>query len=151
MSSFHLTSIAINEKAGTVHLTGYDSNVFTKRANRFESSHLSEMLQTQGREAVDSYMLEQYQGGMVKGGNNDYNNTLALYGECTIENLEKLRQLKNDGKGEKYVVSCPLGYLTSITTRRYKATMRKESAAQYDVISAMIKAKRIPNAEVVAI
>lgn len=150
MSSFYTTSIAINAKKGTVHLTGYDSNVFPKKAKRFESSYLSEMLQTQGREALDAYLLEQYQGGMMKGGKNEYNQTLQLYGAANMQNLLKLRQLKNDGKGVKFVISAGIGYLVNITSRRYKTSGTIERALKMDIIEATIKAKRIPDATVEA-
>lgn len=149
MSSFHATSININTKAGTAHLTGYDSNVFPKKASRFESTYLSDMLKEKGQEAVDSYLLEQYQGGMVKGGNNDYNNTLALYTDATMENLAKLRQLKKDMRGAKFVIKTHIGYVVSMTTRRYRSSPSMDNAMKLDIITAMIKAKRITGAEVI--
>lgn len=65
MITFITKSIAINEKAGTVHLTGHYNNVFPATPSRFESTYLSDMLKEQGRQAVDKYLLEQFQGGMM--------------------------------------------------------------------------------------
>jgi hypothetical protein len=143
MSSFHTTSITINTKAGTVHLTGYESNVFPKKACRFESSYLSDMLKEQGPEAVDAYLLEQFQGGMMKGGDNDYNNTLKLYGSATLENLQKLRELKTLNRGKKFSISCGIGYLVSITSRRYKTSPDISRALVFNYIQAALKAKLV--------
>lgn len=147
MSTFHATSISIDRKALTVHLSGYESNVFPKKVRRFESTYLTEMLREQGPKAVDIYLLEQFQERMMKGGNNDYNNTLQLFGQATYENLIKLRELKAANRGVKYVVWTPTGFLLNLTTRRYKATS-KERAAQFDIITAMIKSKKVPNSHI---
>lgn len=149
MSTFIMISININEKAGTVHLTGYSSNVYPKKASRFESEYLSEMLTKQGREALDLYMLEQYQGGMIRGGSNEYANTIALYRGATLENLKHLRELKKTMKGVKYALRFDCGYAARITASRALLTPYLSDALQMDIVTAMIKAKRFNGAEVI--
>lgn len=143
MSTFITTGINVDVKKGKVFLSGYSSNVSPAKPSRFESTYLSEMLQTQGQEAVDAYLLEEFQGGMMRGGNNEYNQAMQLYGNATMENLVKLRQLKKESRGLKYVIQFMNGYyLKSMTTRRYFSTPIVENALQLNMVDAMIKAKK---------
>jgi hypothetical protein len=148
MSSFIVTSISI--KKNKVFLTGYSSNVYPKIPQRFESSYLSDMLKTGGKEAVDLYLLEQYAGGMMRGGNNDYTNTIRLYGNATYENLLKLRAEKKKSSGKKYVIQSSDGmFFTRITRKGAFSSPFKEQAKHFSYIQAKAKAKSFSGVNVV--
>lgn len=149
MSSFIVTSINVDTKQGKVFLSGYSSNVSPKTPSRFESSYLSDMLRDHGAGAVDSYLLEQYAGGMMRGGNNEYANTIKIYGTASLENLAKLRSVKQGAKGQKYYLKNYQGYVTRMTSRRAFLSPYSSSAKQFSFVDAMVKASRYQGMEVV--
>lgn len=149
MSSFIVTSININKKSGKVFLSGYSSNVSPKTPSRFESTYLSDMLRDHGAEAVDLYLLEQYAGGMMRGGNNDYSNTIKVYGTASAGNLAKLRAVKQGAKGQKYYIKNWQGYVTRMTSRRAFLSPYASSAKKFSFVDAMAKASRYQGMEVV--
>lgn len=150
MSTFICKSIGINKKQGKVFLTGHSSNVTPATPKRFESEYLSKMLVEDGVGAVEAYLLKQYQGGMMRGGKNDYAATLQIYGEANLENLAKLREVKASGAGSKYVISYGAYYLERITARKASTCVSKVQAQKLNLVDAMLAAKRFDGAEIVA-
>lgn len=149
MSTFIVKSISINKKTNQVFLTGYNSNEYPKTPKRFESTYLTDMLTAQGQDVLDTYLLEQYQDGMLRGGNNDYANVLALGLDMNLENLKTVRGIKSENKGQRFIVKVSNGsFYKKGTKRNYYSTYSKEHARHFDKIGAMVIAKRI-NGEII--
>lgn len=92
MSYEKIKSIAINEKAKTktVFITSASNNCFPITYNRYQCKFLEDILNDKGRAAVDEYILQQYQGGMMQGGNNEYTQAANIYGRYNMDALERL-------------------------------------------------------------
>jgi len=150
MSYEKVKSIAINEKAGTVFITSACSNVSPQEYKRWQCTYLENMLQESGRDAVDAYILEQYQGGMMQDGATEYAQVVKLYSEINLENLKELRQLKKDNRGKKYIITHGQNYFSVITRSRGFLTPAREQAKKFSMVDALIKAKRFSGAQVIS-
>jgi len=140
MSYEKTKTITINEKNGTVFITSASNNCFPITYRKWQCRYLEDMMKEHGREAVDSYILEQYNGGMMQGGVNEYNQTLQVFKYGTLDNLEKLRKMKKDSRGKKFIVATESGDMFLFNNKRL--TLNKEKAATFTQIEAIIKARR---------
>ena len=151
MSHEKIKSISINEKKSEVYITSASSNCFPQTYERYKCKYLEKMLIEQGRDAVDNYILEQYQGGMMQGGNNEYRQTMQLFNNATPEGLNQLRKLKKDTKGNQYIIQHGNTYFSKITKKRAICTRYKEEALKLNKIDAMIKAKKFTDVQIIKI
>lgn len=151
MSHEKVKSLSINEKTGEVYMTSASNNCVPISYNRNRNTWLENLLKEKGREAVDAYILEQYDGGMMQGGNNEYTQAMKFYGKATPENLQKLRTLKKETKGAKYVIKHGANYLYKVGKSGAKLTSDLEQAQKFSIIDATIKSKGYGDVEVEAI
>lgn len=138
-------------KEGEVFITSASNNCFPISYNRFQCTYLETMLKEQNREAVDTYILEQYSGGMMQGGSNEYHQTLQFYGSATLENLQRLRALKKEKRGAKHVIKRGANYLYRVRKSGALLTSDVERAQKFSIIEATIKAKGYNGVEIEAI
>lgn len=150
MSYEKVKSLSINDKTGEVFITSTSNNVFPQIYRRSRNQWLEDLLKEQGREAVDLYILDAYAGSMMQGGNNEYNQTLQFYGSATLENLNKLRALKKESRGVKYVIKHGTNnYLYKVTKSGALLTSDKERAQTLSLIDATIKSKSFNEVEII--
>ena len=149
MSHEKIKSLSINEKTGEVFITSTSNNVFPYHYARRKNQWLEDLLKEKGREAVDIYILDAYNGGMMQGGNNEYNQALQFYGSATLENLQKLRALKKETRGVKYVIKHGTNYLYRVRKSGAVLTNNVERAQKFSIIDATIKSKGYSEVEVI--
>lgn len=149
MSHDKIKSITINENKGTVYVTAASNNCIPITYSRFKCESLEIILKEQGRDELDKVILKEFENGNFQGGKTEYKLSGVIFGGYTLENLNKLRKLKKETRGQKFIIACNNGYIGKFMKRGAKVYASKHNGKELNMVDALFKSKSFANVEII--
>lgn len=139
-------SIVNNE----VFITSNSNNVFPRIPKKWAASYFTDILQSQGREALDKYILQHFIDGNLQGNSTIYGKVYAAANTSDLPTLYAAYSHYTTTK-HKVIVKRGSSYFLRTTARRAFLTDERKYAKPYILLDAMLLCKRFTDLELVKI